>query len=526
MVNRFDLKDYLSAQDFVAQLEKENLVFWYYKKGTIHLKYYILLRFINKILEIYLVDIYDIKYLCVVSNNRIQLIEGVELSKLIVDYVEQNFPECSNEFNKYDLLDIITETSNVSLEKKALSFLPQITSPTKHDTREHCHLFYQYQVIRIDANNVQSISYDKFDSKVFESSVLPRGYRRSVGKSRGEFKQFVWNLSGRKKQRYLALMAVLGYLLHQYKDPANPRIIVLIDQIIGELETHNGGTGKSLLFGALSHMRNVVEISGKRKGSARFLMQSVSTSTDLIFVNDVSKYESVENWYNYASDKFIIEKKYKSETVIPADQSPKICMTTNHMVRRPEGNSSSRRLHEYEVSDYYGAERNPKDEFGHSLFYDWDQLQWQLFDDFMIDCIQFYLQQGLIAPPKINIEKRKLLLEVGVEIKEFLEEKIEQGQTKFHKKDTFDEFRKGGYLESRYVPQRNNFTRKIKKYMDYNHIPYREIPADKKLYIEIVTEKTIEKESVKSLKDFDTDYKLVDSDNKINRMLKNIKPKK
>lgn len=67
--------------------------------------------------------------------------------------------------------------------------------------------------------------------------------------------------------RYLSLMAAIGYLLHQYKDPANPKIIVLIDQIIGEEETHNGGTGKSLLFKALSYMRNMVELSGKERFS-------------------------------------------------------------------------------------------------------------------------------------------------------------------------------------------------------------------------------------------------------------------
>ncbi|WP_034885971.1 primase-helicase family protein [Gillisia sp. JM1] len=523
MVNRLDLKSYLHARDFVAQLEKENLVFWYYKKGSIHLKYYILIRFINKILGVYLVDIYGTKYMCEVTNNRIQLIEGTELSKLIVNYVEQYFPNSSNEFNRYDLLDIITETSNISLEKKALSFLPQITAPTKHDSKDYCNLFYQDRIIRITAYSVQSICYDKFDSMVFESSVLPRCYRRKLKRSRGEFKQFVWNISGSKKQRYMSLMAALGYLMHQYKDPANPRIIVLIDQIIGELETHNGGTGKSLLFGALAHMRNVVEISGKRKGSARFLMQSVNSFSDIIFVNDVGKYESIENWYNYASDKFIIEKKYKTEIVIPADQSPKICITTNHMIRRPEGNSSSRRLSEYEVSDYYGAQRNPQDEFGHSLFYDWDEVQWELFDDFMIDCVQLFLQNGLISPPKINIEKRKLLLEVGTELKEFLDEKMAQGQKKFHKKDTYDEFRKGGFISGKYLPMRNAFTRKVKKYMEYNHISYREIPSDSKLYVEIITEDTIEKESVKSLKDFDTDYKLVDTENKFNRMSNSLK---
>ena len=378
--------------------------------------------------------------------------------------------------------------------------------------------FYKNTAVEITAHSVTEISYKDLEFNVFQNSIIPRRYRRKLKRKRGEFKQFVWNLSGETRARYLSLQVAIGYLLHQYKDPANPKIIILIDQIIGELETHNGGTGKSLAFGALKHMRNVVELSGKRKGSDRFLMQRVNVFTDIILVNDVSRYDSAENYYNYSADDFTIERKYKNEVVIPASQSPKLCMTTNHMLKRPEGNSSERRLQEYEVSDYYSADRNPQDEFGHSLFHDWDQLQWQLFDDFMIDCVQLYLQKGLIAPPKINIEKRKLLLEVGVELKEFLDEKIEQGQTKFHKKDMFNEFRKGGFVEARYVPRSNNFTRRIKKYMEYNHIPYRETPSDKKLYIEIITEKTFKKESIKSLKNFDVDYKLVDTENKLTRM--------
>lgn len=62
--------------------------------------------------------------------------------------------------------------------------------------------------------------------------------------------------------------------------------------------------------------------------------------------------------------------------------------------------------------------------------------------------------------------------------------------------------------------------------MEYNHIPYREVPADKKLYIEIITDRTVQKESVKSLKDFDIDYKLVDTDNKITRMFKQLNQEK
>lgn len=518
MENRNEVQEFLAAKEFMDQMRKHNLVFWAFKKQGIVLFYYNLIRFLNVRVGISLCEIFGNTHLCQVTDNVIRVIDGTGLRKILVQYIERHFPKNSKEITASEVLNLITETSRYSLEKNALDFLPHIEGITKHDTKEACFFFYQNCIIKITADSVEEIACVDFENKVFEGSIIPRRYRRHLNRKRGEFKQFVWNLCGRERNRYLSLMAALGYLLHQYKDPANPKIVILIDQIIGEEETHNGGTGKSLLFKALSYMRNMVELSGKKKGSPRFLMQRVDAFTDLILVNDVGRHESIENWYNYSADDFTIERKYKTEVVVPASLSPKICMTTNHMIKRPEGNSSERRLQEYEVSDYYGADRSPQDEFGHSLFYDWDQLQWQLFDQFMVQCVQLYLKHGLIAPPKINIEKRKLLLEVGVELKEFLDEKIEQGQTKFHKKDTFDEFRKGGFADPRFVPRQNKFTRKVKRYIQYNHIPYREVPADRKLYIEIITENTLNNESIRSLKDFDTDYKLVDSENKVTRM--------
>lgn len=407
MENRIDVRKFLAANEFIDQMRKQNLVFWTFKKERIVLLYYTLIQFLNVRVGIYLCDIFGNTHLCQVSGNIIRVIDGTELRKILVQYVEKHFPKNSKEITASEILNLITETSRYSLEKNALDFLPHIEGITKHDSKEACFFFYQNCIIKTTADSVEEIAYTVFENKVFEGSIIPRRYRRKLQRKRGEFKQFVWNLCGRERMRYLSLMAAIGYLLHQYKDPANPKIIVLIDQIIGEEETHNGGTGKSLLFKALSYMRNMVELSGKKKGSPRFLMQRVDAFTDIILVNDVGRHESIENWYNYSADDFTIERKYKTEVVIPASLSPKICMTTNHMIKRPEGNSSERRLQEYEVSDYYGADHNPKEEFGHSLFYDWDQLQWQLFDQFMIQCIQVYLKHGLIAPPKINIEKKK-----------------------------------------------------------------------------------------------------------------------
>lgn len=514
----------LNAEDFVQQLIKTNTKFWQTTRGKISINFYQLLIYLISNLNITKVRILNNTYLACKQDNVIELIESEDIAQRFIQHIEDVFPDEKSLINKIGILDAVVEKSEKYYNKHVINHLPVIDVTIKNDTKTNCYIAFENGVLDISRDATKLISLKDFKNHILENRIIRRKFERSCRKLKGDFVKFVWNLAGHSPYRFKVLCSTIGYLIHNYKDPVTPKMVILIDQVIGELETNNGGSGKSLLLKSIGYIRNLVELSGKRlQTTNRFALQRVDAFTDVILVNDARKNENLDNWYNISSDGTTIERKYQKEQILSAEDSPKIAFTSNHMIVRSEGNSSERRVHETEISDWYNKDNTPQDEFGRNLFDDFNSDDWKDFDNFMVYCVEYYLQFGLLTPPKINILKRKLLSEVGVELVEFIDEKLAEGITKFHKKDTYDEFVKGGYINRKYIPLRNSFTRKLKKYFEYKGLAYNETPSDSKNYIELITEEKLQEITSKSIKDVDTDYRLIDTDGKLNQLNKQLK---
>lgn len=483
------IRNKLKWDPLVVDLVFHNRLFWKKTRNGLKINSYQFIRFLVHYIGLLRVKILNSEHLAIVKEKSVELVDTAHVSQLLVSFIQDYFPDECSEHSKTEILDTVVESSNNFYNTHVLNYFPIEEIPLHNDTAEECYVPYEDVIVKVTKHGIVPVSYSDHDSYVLKKQIRKRKFRLSKNPLEGEFYRFTLNLADQDQQRFDALCTILGYLLHRYKDPSNPRMIILIDQVIGELESHNGGSGKSLWLKAVSFVRLVVELSGKQmQRGNRFLMQRVEIFTDVVLLNDASKDENLEMWFNYLTDDFVMERKYKQEQVIPAQFSPKVALTSNHMIKRPEGNSSERRVHEMEVSDHYGKHLTPHQEFGHSLYEDWSPQDWSEFDNFMMYCIQLYLQKGLIDPPKINILKRKLISEVGVELLELLDDKIEQGETKFHKKNLYDEFINGGYVDRKYIPKRNTFTRKLRKYFEYKQLEYIETPSDKKLSFELITD--------------------------------------
>jgi len=514
------------AENFVQQFIRNNTKFWQSSRGKISINFYQLLMFFITNLNITKVRILNNTHLAYKTDNIIKFIDEEDVAQKFIKHIEDEFPDEKGILNKVGILDVAVEKSEKYYNKHVISHLPIFDIEIKNDTKTNCYIAFENGVLDISKGNTRLINLKDFEHSVLENRLVRRNFEHTKRKLKGDFVKFVWNLAGHSPYRFKVLCSTLGYLIHNYKDPATPKMVILIDQVIGELETNNGGSGKSLLIKSIAYIRKLVELSGKRlQTTNRFSMQRVDVFTDVILVNDARKNENLDNWYNILSDGTTIERKYKKEQILSAQDSPKIALTSNHMIIRSEGNSSERRIHEIEVSDWYNKDRTPQDEFGRNLYDDFNSDDWRQFDNFMVYCVEYYLQFGLLTPPKINILKRKLLSEVGIELVEFIDDKLAEGITKFHKKDTYDEFVKGGYINRKYIPQRNSFTRKLKKYFEYKELNYTETPSDSKKYFELITDDKIEAITSKSLKDNDVKYSLVDTDKKLASLENQLKLK-
>jgi len=115
--------------------------------------------------------------------------------------------------------------------------------------------------------------------------------------------------------------------------------------------------------------------------------------------------------------KITINTKGLKKFTLPERDTPKIYLTTNHAIN---GSSSSFKDRQALIafSDYYNEDFKPLDDFGMNFFDDWDERQWNLFYNFMADCLRLYFQaadlgwgynhSGLISPPTERLDQRRL----------------------------------------------------------------------------------------------------------------------
>lgn len=71
------------------------------------------------------------------------------------------------------------------------------------------------------------------------------------------------------------------------------------------------------------------------------------------------------------------------------------------------------------MSAHFSYKHTPLDEFGHMLFTDWDDAEWLRFDNYMVNCEQYYLQNGLVSHEFHNLDARKFIKETSFEFYEW-----------------------------------------------------------------------------------------------------------
>jgi hypothetical protein len=210
----------------------------------------------------------------------------------------------------------------------------------------------------------------------------------------------------------------LGYLISRYKNKINNKAIILNDEIISE--NPEGGTGKGLLVQGLRQIRKVSILDGKTfDEKSGFPYQTVSPDTDILVFDDVKKNWDFESKFSLVTEGMTLERKNKDAIKLTVEESPKMLVSTNYAIKG-EGNSHDRRRHEIEIAQYYGKNLTPFDEFDHHLFDDWDLDTFNIFDNYMIKCLQKYLKHGLVVQNAKNLGMRKFIAETCMEFHEFI----------------------------------------------------------------------------------------------------------
>lgn len=355
--------------------------------------------------------------------------------KRIKDYVlEELLNKEKIGFKPYDFMAGNPNYFNINY----LSMLKSENVDIKEDTKDECFLYYKNCAVKITKDNVEEIDYLSLDGFVWKNQIIDRDFVRSDHHD-SEFRTFLWLISGKDQNKYNSFKSVIGYLLHSYKTSSKNKAIILNDETISD--NPNGGSGKGLLWNALSKMKKVSMIDGKTfEFNKSFPYQTVSTDSQVLVFDDVKKNFSFESLFSVITEGITLEYKGQDAIKIPVEKSPKILITTNYTIGGV-GGSFDRRKFEVEMSDYFNSKYTPEDEFGHMLFDDWSADDWVKFDNYMINCLQGYLSTGLVAHDFNNLETRKFIKTTNMEFYEWSKDgdNLEKN-TRLYKGDLYNNF--------------------------------------------------------------------------------------
>lgn len=145
------------------------------------------------------------------------------------------------------------------------------------------------------------------------------------------------------------------------------------------------------------------------KTGSWFKNQRINITTDLLVYDDLAQNTPFDVFYSMITTGVEVEKKRKDSFYIEYEKSPKLLITSNFIVQGTGGSSDRRRRYEFEVANHYNDEYTPEDEFGNRFFgRDWPMEEWNKFFKFMMDCVQLYLEEGLVKADEINLSKTKI----------------------------------------------------------------------------------------------------------------------
>jgi hypothetical protein len=289
-----------------------------------------------------------------------------------------------------------------------LNMLEAVDIEIKKDTAEKCFLYYRNCVVEIGLNYHTTIDYIDVDKFVWKDSVIDRDFR-NFDHHGGEFRSFIWYIAGQNKDSYDCFKSAIGYLLHSYKTNANNKAIILNDEMISD--EPNGRSGKGVFFNGIKQLKKLVSLNGKKIDlSSQFAFQTVKADCQVLVFDDVKRNFPFEDLFSIITEGLEIEYKGQGAIKLPVTKSPKIVITTNYTIKG-KGGSFDARKHELELSSYFNSNYSPRDLFGHMLFDDWTDDEWCRFDNFMIQCVQYYLKNGLQLQKHKNLELRKYISE-------------------------------------------------------------------------------------------------------------------
>ena len=209
--------------------------------------------------------------------------------------------------------------------------------------------------------------------------------QNTVENDDNDYKKFINNIAGGET---LPFETLIGYLLSEFDSNINNRMIIILG---------SAASGKGLFTQGISHLREIAFLNGRDLNYKNdpFLFKSMTSTASILHIDDLPQSFDFEKSYYNVTDGFVINEKRKEEIRRIRKETIKTLISTNHPIRE-NTISYECRAFKLMLSDHYGIAHKPIDEFGHQLFHNWDKDHWNRFENYLQNCIQKYLEHGLV----------------------------------------------------------------------------------------------------------------------------------
>lgn len=453
-----------------------------------------------------------------IDDGIIDRTSPVEIRDFIRDYI-------NGTCRKYIVKNFFHEKMDSIMADKKMENLARIDNDFNNFIQEKQRLYFNNGVVEITSRDVIP---NQPMCNVWRSRIVPRKFRRvpiikAIDKVDGhfrvelteegkrcEFLSYIFNTSNtfyhydnprpltvdeqnEYYQHIVNKITAIGFLLCDFKFVSERKAVVVQDHRMAEVGQSNGGSGKSILGNAIGHVITQIFIDGKADDSDRFFFDRVTHATRNIFIDDVRTNYNFERLFAMITGDMVIPRKNTDPLEIKLSESPKILITTNHTINKSEEDATRRRIAYVEVSEWYNPDHTLVDDFHHMFFDDWTaDDQWTLFDNFMAECVMFYLRSmdngwhregmGVVPPPMDNIRLRSLRQDMSEVLYQWAEEYFDPSGTRLNerisRKVVLDAFLEYAGTTGHNVT-RSNFKKKIESYCKFKGYDFNVNKTDK-----------------------------------------------
>lgn len=448
------------------------------ERQELHIDYSLFLEFLEKEGFGLLIDDKQVE-IVQVKENLIDptLKEGsinISIKQFVLQYLKH--------LNLKEVRELMVRRHSTFFTTAFLTSLKPFSITPYRDKQDSCLLYFKNGYCEVSKTGCQFKPYDKLPVQIWKTHVLERAYHgkyspdplSGIQEEQSTFAKFLSLLSvsedgqGNLIDNYAAFCYAFAFLVHDYKDQANARAVIAVDEHSTSHEA-NGGTGKSLFCQAIKQLRRMGYEDGKTlKMDSNFLFQSIDLDSQIILVDDVRHDFDFSQFYPAITGDMAIERKGRNRFILPFQSSPKFVFTTNYALLE-NGESHQRRWFILPFNNYFHLGHTPLNEFGKRLFEEWDDQEWQRFYDFTIDCLIEYFKTNKPVQADLGIyNESKFLQNLPEELQDYFGEWLAVIPCEIQRKYFFKGFR-DAYPNYSKSTQRW-FSRKFELYCQHHHL--------------------------------------------------------